>query len=384
MDLKYIRKENQKKTLALLKKGGRSCKDLAKLVGVSNVAMYDILEDFSKKEIIRSSTTSSTLGRKPSSYALNEDYGVFAALDFTPPALKICLHNILGRELAYREIPLRRFIFASDIQKYIETMRDMLAKLECRNKTLRNICISTPGRIDPKTNYFSLVAIFDDYKNLNLQKVFQDAFGCPVLVKNNVSLALIGEINKLDLKEKDILYLYIDESVGGALLLNGHIRNGNNNFSGEIAFSRSFDGEPASKKMQPVFVAENYRKLVLADPFLSREEKTVRFGQTIDDLIDLYKQHDPYAAKIFYDVADFLSIFIMNYQSLIDCNCVLIHSYLYRCGKTFADLVENLIQKLCSIPSRKVLFTDNDEHIFIDGCINYSIDKNIISTLQLE
>ena len=49
MNLKYIRQENQKKTLTLLKKGTHSCKEIAKLVGVSNVAMYDILEDFSKK-----------------------------------------------------------------------------------------------------------------------------------------------------------------------------------------------------------------------------------------------------------------------------------------------------------------------------------------------
>ena len=178
--------------------------------------------------------------------------------------------------------------------------------------------------------------------------------------------------------------MYIDESIGGALLLNGHIRYGDNNFSGEIAFSKSFDGEPISKHLQPECVLELYKKLVIADPFVSRQEQTARCRHDIGEVIHLYQQHDRYAVKIFSDVANFLAILINNYQSILDCNCVLIHSYLKKCGKEFTDLTENLVQTLCSTPHRKILFSDYDEHIFIDGCINYAVDKNIIASLQLE
>ena len=385
MDLKKIRKENQKKTLALLKKGGSSCKELAEAVGVSNVAMYNILEDFAAKGIISSSTVSAAaLGRKPATYFLNENYGVFVALDFTPPKLKICLHSILGEVLAYEEVPFAAPVRAADIDEYIDRIKKLLKRPAAQHLPLKNICVSTPGRIDPETGYFTLAAIYEDFRNLSLKKVFEEAFGCPALVKNNVGLALIGEINKYELTDKNILYLYIDESIGGALCFNGQIRNGDNFLSGEIAFSTSFDGQPISKFLLPKNASYLYKTLVLNEVRMPEKELEKRLNHTIDDVFRLYNEGDRYAVRALSKTASVLAILINNFESLVDCNCVIIHSYLSNCGEVFRKHTENEIRALCDPPGRKILFTDPDNRIFIDGCINYSIDKNIISTLQLD
>lgn len=384
MELKQIRKENQQKTFALLKKGKYFCKDLAESIGVSNVSMYNIIEDFITKGIVRSEATDSAIGRKPVTYTLNENYGAFAAIDFTPPCIKICVHNILGKRLIYREIPIiRQHLDITDLQNCINMLRELLMLPQCGNLPLRNITISTPGRINPDTGYFSIVSLFENFREINLQKIFKETFQCPVYAINNTQLAMIAAIHKYELQGKSIIFLYIDESIGSALCLDGQIRAGDRNLSGEISFSRSFDDQPISHHLRPAHITGIYKKLILSDIFISEKEQESRLTHTIDDVIRLYKENDRFARAAIEDAASFLSILINNFQSLVDCNYVIVHTYLAKCGKELTDRINTLLHQHCSAITRNLIISDPYEQIFIDGCIDYGIDTGIINCLQL-
>lgn len=386
-NLKKIRKENQKKTLLLLKKDSCYCKDIAQSIGVSNVAMYDILEDFKSKNIVSTFTPDdSGLGRKPAKYCLNKYYGNFIALDFTPPCVKLCLHNIFGEIFAQKKYPFENTVDLSFLEMIVSEIKRLLQDYS-PELPLRNICISTPGRIDPDTGFFTVAAIFKNAHEINLQQIFENVFHCPVLVKNNMYLAFNGEINKYRLYENnDMLYFYIAESLGGAIYLDGKIRNGFNNLSGEIAFSTSFDLQPISTLISPSFVLKSYKQLLLEDLLLPAAELEKCLQYTVDDLIALYKQGDPFAVKTFHSAMEKLAVLINNLQSMLDCSVTVINSYFYYCGeKLQTELADKLAELSRPLPlKRKILFTEPDNQLFIDGCIHYAIDKNIIATLQLD
>ena len=378
-DLKRIRTENQRKTLLLLKKGSYYCKELSQKIGVSDVTMYAILKDFLQKDIACRFTASdvSYMGRKPIKYTLNKDYGIFAAVDFTMPTLKLCLHDIFGNKLAAEQFPIVMPVRQSDLKKCCERLKTLIAESGA-SAPLRNICISTPGRINPKTDKFIVAAIYENATEINLKKLFQDEFGCTVFVKNNLYLACNGEINKYNLfDEKDLLYLYVGDSIGGAMRVNGKIRNGSNNLAGEIAFSRTFDNKPISYNLSPEYLLDKY--FGKAEKAGEKERLNHRFG----DVLRLYGTGDPIATELLESAACFLSILINNFQSMFDCNTVVINSYFYLCGEKMKQYLTDRLNEFCSYYSHNVVLTEPSDYVFIDGCINYAIDKNIISTLKL-
>ena len=83
--LSLIRKDNQKKVVSILKKyGNASCAQLSSTLNLSNVALYNIMEDLRQKNIVKAMSDKSTIvGRKPSIYALNESFGLFAVVDYS-------------------------------------------------------------------------------------------------------------------------------------------------------------------------------------------------------------------------------------------------------------------------------------------------------------
>lgn len=382
--LKKIRKENQKKALLLLKKGEYYCKDIARSIGLSNVATYDILEDFAKKDIVRIVKQEDTgLGRKPVKYGLNRNYGIFVAIDFTLPFVKVCLHDIFGQTIAFEKFPINTPIDRDELDGFIAQIKRLL-KTNDPELPLRNICISTPGRIDSETGYFIIAAIFKNASEVNLRDIFQAEFGCPVLVKNNLYLAFNGEIEKYNLSEyKDVLYLYITESLGGATFLDGKIRNGFHNLAGEVALSTTSDNRPISTRITEKYILLNYHESVQKVAGISEQEREFRLSHNIDDLIDLYENGDAIAEKTLDESANALAVVINNLQSMIDCNAVVIHCYIYYRSNKLQESLRQKLAGLCSMFAHNLIFTRPSDSVFIDGCIHYAIDKNIIATLQL-
>jgi glucokinase len=363
-----------------------SCKELASELGLSNVAMYKIVDDFIGAGIVVPSEPSSVnnLGRKAAIYSLNKAFGLFAAVDFTGLAVLCVLHDIYGRVLA--EIPVARpeRMSPPDLLPVVSALRGLLARECCGGLPLRNVCICTPGRIDPATGFFTVAAIFRDYQSINLGALFSEAFGCNVIVKNNMTIAMAGELSQDSLKNtENAIYIYLSDSIGGALLLNGSIWEGDRHFAGEIGSTLTYDDHYISHRLGKEAVEKRYRALLPESAPVPREVNGKRAQPGFFDICALYRSGDPTAVQILDRAAADIAALINNLQTIIDCGTVIVNTDYRMAGDAFKKEVTRRLKESSSLlPPARLIFSPLSERVFIAGCIHYAVDHYVLNLLK--
>lgn len=366
-DLKSIRYQHQKKVFELLSKRDASCKELAKELKISNVSLYGILKNFLEKEIIVATTLETNFGRKPVSYSLNKNYGYFAIFDLTPPTFRFSLYDLRKQNILSREYS---FIAPVRLEDIVPFLKEIICQLKESGyfQFIRSVGVSVSGRVNPQTKLFAASATFIDAQKINIQAFFEEYFPCRVYVKNNIALALIDELNTKECEKiKNCIYLYINSAgIGGAVLLNGKIWNGNNHFAGEFS---SF----LVNETQPLFV-----KLNAAYAYGKK-----RLSYT--EIIKLYNLGDEKATEIIEEHLAIYKQIIHNALLLLDCDNVIINSNLMQNSeKARATLTKSVQQSLSYFTSPTLIFSASKDNLFIDGCLNYVISKNIMQVVQEE
>ncbi len=373
--LNRIRRKHQMKVFKLLRTGDDTAAHLAQKLGLSKVSLYIILDELLEKNIIKASTVKKvTAGRRPSLLSLNENYGYFAAVDFASGPIKIIIFNILGQILAERQLQEIPYIAMEHIQATVDTLNDMLAECSIPKEELKQLCICTPGRIDKKTGYFWMAAKFIDYKNINLEKIFSEAFGCNTVVKNDMHLALTGNEDYMESNGFDnVLYLYVGGSVGAGLYINGRVHDGPTNAAGEFGSTTDFSGNPLARQITFFGMTQQYTNLANCEECITKNK-----------FVELYHQKDTLAVQVVNEAARKLSIAISNLISVLDIPVILIAGEIHKLGQPFADCLNKYLNSPIFYTPPRCILLENGRSAMLNGCIDTAIEEGIFNTLSSE
>ena len=366
-DLNRIRRKNQMDIFSLLRKGEQSCVSLTESLNISKVAIYSVIDDLLGQNIIRiQSDQSSKIGRKPSLYSLNADFGLFAAVDFSEKYIAVDLFDIFGNVVEHQNAKNDNYLDKQDVYAVVDLLRDMERRRCNANYPLRCICIATPGRINRDTGYFWIAARFIDPKEINLEKIFTEAFDCRVIVKNDMNMAAIGINNHPDLIDiPNSLLLHIGSGIGAALFLNGKCYEGEHNAACEFGSTFLFNRESIISKL-------SYGKLV-SDYMQIKGEAISEEG-----FAELYLQNDETVEKIFDEYIATLSVAINNILVMLDISTVIFSGSICSFGEKFLDRLQNhylrashfLVQPHC-------MFSPLGDNAILAGCIETALTSGI-------
>ena len=106
---------------------------------------------------------------------------------------------------------------------------------------VKGVAISTAGMVDPQEGciVYSLEDAIPSYTGTNWKALMHDTFGLLTSVENDVNCAALGEMWKGAGRGCSSLFaMTIGTSIGGALILDGHIVHGTSMSAGEIAYMR--------------------------------------------------------------------------------------------------------------------------------------------------
>ena len=326
-----------------------SCADVACITGLSNTAVATIVKGFLDANLIKvaegaESTGKTDRGRPSVLYELNPDYGLVAAIDLTDQSLIICVSNMRMQLICRREIPGCVYITMDNIQKIIAILRDILKNQAKGLGGYSAVCIGTPGKIDAETGYFVYAPKFIDYKSINLRSIFSKAFDVPVIIKNDIKLALMGESYfGSAVAQKTVVYLHIDNSYGGAIKLNGKIFEGEHGFAGEFGGRRVLDKQKLFRYVSyiislggMVFAWENY----------FRENESWQSNErllTAEHFIDRYDAGDPIVLRIADEAAEMTAIEILNTSMLLDVSTFILDGRIKLLGEEYLAKIKGYI-----------------------------------------
>ena len=184
--------------------------------------------------------------------------------------------------------------------------------------------------------------------NLNLQQILSSRLGISVIVKNDANMAAIAE-HKLGSgkKVKNMVLLTLGTGVGGGIIIDGKLYEGNGSAGeiGHMTFEKN--GIPCTcgrKGCLEKYVS--YKALLeLAVKYLNQIPSTIIYNNghvNINDIMENYEKKDNCAVKIIEDYTDMLTDGVLSICNIFRPDKIIIGG-----GLSHFPIITTIIKKKC-------------------------------------
>lgn len=350
-----LRYKNKEDVINLLRKKSRSYSELARILHLSNTAIAKIADDLIAHDLIK--RESDTKGRAGILLSINAGFGYVLAIDLSGKELNLCAADFDGKILLRRTISEVVTFKRKDFDKVIETMWEMVNAPLLKNQRLCYICVASPGKFT-ETGEILLNPRFKGFENVSIKNVLSQTFGCDVVIKNDVNLAMIGEkAYGAALKDVDnALMLHIDVGTGAALMLGGQIYEGSNGFAGEIGYYKLNVLSYNPDNFENLNYSNIYDTLSLFSSLtiLRRETQSGAEGYlkdyvqqhnipayeiNIDTMVEAYRANDPLARTVINSSGRVIGAVASNLTEFLDIDIIVLNGAVVQLGNSFLSAV---------------------------------------------
>ncbi len=186
----------------------------------------------------------STGGRPASLLGFNGDVGLVLAADLgaTHSRVAVCnLHaEILSEVVADIDIDLGPAHVLGWLE---ETFGKLLADIGRPVSEIRGVGIGVPGPVDFSHGMAVNPPIMAGWHLYRIADRFEQRYGVPVLVDNDVNIMALGEYWSMDASIDDFILVKVGTGIGSGLIMGGHLHRGANGAAGDIGHVRATSDE---------------------------------------------------------------------------------------------------------------------------------------------
>lgn len=234
-------------------------------------------------------------------------------IDIGGTAIKYGVANAEGTFLTHGSIPTeaKEYGGAGIVEKVSAIVREAQ-----QTHAVQGVAISTAGMVDPQAGciVYSLEDAIPSYTGTNWKALMHDTFGLLTSVENDVNCAALGEMWQGAGRGCSSLFaMTIGTSIGGALILDGHIVHGASMSAGEIAYMRAPGGRLHERCSATHLVSSVCRTKGLPSGSID--------GRAVFDLL---AKGDPAAAEEVTALVTALADAITNVVAVVNPECIVL------------------------------------------------------------
>lgn len=300
---------------------------LAKELKISMPTTLQVVNDLLEKDVILEEDSSeSTGGRKAKYLSLNAQAAYTLGISINLHHIRLGLVDYKG-EILHDQ---REELAFEDKPNWYECLKsvatDFLQKYGIKEDELLCVGISFPGIINDVNRWILHSHIFHLH-NISLDR-FEKMFSVPVEVFNDANCGGYAELHSYG---DSYLYLSLNESVGGAIIIHGQLYQGQSFHAGEIGHMILVPGG------RQCYCG----KIGCADPYL-------KVSNLVDEDRDIYrfdeklKSGDKEALEKWNQYLECLAIFITNLRMLLDMDIIVGGEV----GKIIDSYLPDLVKKM--------------------------------------
>lgn len=176
-------------------------------------------------------------GRRPAHMQFNRLHGVVAAIDLGPTRTRLAVADLRGEPLVRRVVNTPHGTEpAALLNALAQEVRALLHEAAVSPGRLLAVGAGAPGAVDPALGMVVAQANnLPGWTHVPMAAILRSALGVPVVVENDVNLAVIGEHWRGAARGHDnCVFLSFGTGIGAGILLNGRLYHGHHALAGEI------------------------------------------------------------------------------------------------------------------------------------------------------
>lgn len=331
----FSREINNELVLSLLREHPCSGTELASKLSLSNATVSSIIKDLLEQGIIRQNETTSIngIGRRRINFEINPEYGLILGINISNMHALVSLIDTKENVIASGDIQIKKYDRQAMLELVLEASKLLISENK-KNTKLRVIVITLPGRVNSRTGELALSIQFDKElftEEHAIQHLFDKQFpGVPIILANDNNVMSIGELNNGGLKNvNNGLYFNIDYGIGGGIVINHKIFEGDLGYSGEFGLIKYFDGKSYSAIDEFV----SLRALCLkANEILGHEVSR-------EELIEQYHKNDK-IKQIVLDSASIVAGALLEVTEVLDISKVIISGRVANFGEEYLNKIK--------------------------------------------
>ncbi|MUK87127.1 ROK family glucokinase [Ornithinibacillus sp. L9] len=264
-------------------------------------------------------------------------------VDIGGTTIKLGFIDLDGKIIDKWEIPTNTSSQgATIVQDLWDSIQDQLSKSNITKANIKGIGVGAPGFIDGK-NGIVHEAVNIGWKDFNLASDLTALSDLPVFVENDANIAVLGENWKgAGNQAKNVIAITLGTGVGGGIIANGMILNGENGTAGEIGhITVERDGYTCNCGRKGCLetvtsatgIVRQGMKAIEKEPTsLLNKTYQEKGAITSKDIFDLANQGDQVCINIVERTTDILGFAIANMATIINPSKVLVGGGVSKAG----------------------------------------------------
>ena len=295
-------------------------------------------------------------GRRPASMEFNARHGYVAGIDIGPTKTRLAVADLRGERLAHRVVDTPTSGTAADVLTRIAAEgRALLNDARVPIGRLFAVAAGAPGVVDRERGVVvALAPNLPGWTQVPMAKVLRRAFGVPVVVENDVNLAILGERWRGAARGHDTCaFITVGTGIGAGIMVNGELYHGRQFMAGEIALMC----------MGPQYVDTDFGARGCLETLAGLKAIATRWSQPdrvqldgwVGKLFEAARAGDASARQIVDDTATFIGIATANLSIVLDPSLIVLGGALFAQAPALADDVRRVVARIVPAPSAIVL-----------------------------
>lgn len=222
----------------VLHRGPISRAELAKVTGLSKQTASEVMDVLERQNLVRPvGKTRGNIGRTAVLYEVNPHGGHVLGIDLGGSKLTVALADISSRGITELTEPTDKRGGRFVLQQISGLATRISRTAGIQTKRLRSIVVGMPGVLNRLSGAVELSPNISALSEVNVKATLQDRLGGPVVIENDVNLALMGEIWHGCARDfNSVGLLALGTGVGLGLAINGKLVRGAHGAAGEIGY----------------------------------------------------------------------------------------------------------------------------------------------------
>jgi predicted NBD/HSP70 family sugar kinase len=178
-------------------------------------------------------------GRRPAVMEFDARYGFTVGIALGSTKTQLALADLRGERLAHRVMPTPRTGPTRALAQLAAWTRTLLRDAGVPRDKLMAAAVGVPGAVDRERGMVvALTPNLKGWSSVPVAELLGRSLGVPVVVENDVNLAVLGEHWRGAARGHDTCaFIHVGTGIGAGILVEGHLHRGHHYLAGEIGLT---------------------------------------------------------------------------------------------------------------------------------------------------